>query len=179
MFDFDYPKVRQSLGKAALRDQYPVWLLDPDGVFKATNLMAFWLWDMMKEPFTPQALLGTSAFALLAAMFERIPVEQNVELYTKQSAVVKRLAAKADESLYARFIAAMKADPQRAHIYEQAEPATEREWEYPLRMTSPDQDGTCHLTRISSLYLSSCWWSWLPCYLRSDRSYRVSDRGAV
>ncbi|MEO8953772.1 MAG: hypothetical protein ABI396_02105 [Ktedonobacteraceae bacterium] len=147
MFDFDYPKVRQSLGEAALRDQYPVWLLDPDGVFKATNLMALWLWGMLmpEEPITPHALLGTSAFALLAAMFERIPVNQNVELYTKQSAVVKRLAARADESLYARFIAAMKADPQRAHIYKQAEPATEREWEYPLRMMSPDQDGTATL----------------------------------
>jgi len=147
LFDFDYPKVRQSLGKAALRDPYPAWLLDPHGVFKATNLMAFWLWGMMtsEETITPNALLGTSAFALLAAMFERIPVDQNVELYTKQSAVVKRLAAKADESLYARFIAAMKADPQRAHMYEQAEPDIEREWEYPLRMTSPDQDGTATL----------------------------------
>src|SRR5450755_2353024 len=130
LFDFDYPKVRQSLGKAALRDPYPVWLLDSHGVFKATNLMAFWLWGMLtpEETVTPGALLGTSAFALLADMFERIPVDQNVELYTKQSAVVKRLAPKADESLYARFITAMKADPQRADIYEQAEPATEREW---------------------------------------------------
>jgi hypothetical protein len=147
LFDFDYPKVRQSLSKAALRDPYPVWLLDPHGVFKATNLMAFWLWGMMKpeETVTPGALLGTSAFALLAAMVERIPVDQNVELYTKQSAVVKRLAPKADESLYAHFIAAMKADPHRADIYEKAEPDTEREWEYPLRMAAPDQDGTATL----------------------------------
>ncbi|MEO8954811.1 MAG: hypothetical protein ABI396_14315 [Ktedonobacteraceae bacterium] len=147
MFDFDYPKVRQSLGEAALRDPYPVWLLDPHGVFKATNLMAIWLWEMLtpEETVTPNALLGTSAFALLADMFERIPVDQNVELYTKQSAVVKRLAPKADESLYALFIAAMKADPQRADIYEQAEPDTEREWEYPLRMASPEQDGSATL----------------------------------
>lgn len=146
LFDFDYPKVKPSLGKAALRDSYPVWLLDPHGVFKATNLMALWLWGMTpEETITPGALLGTSAFALLADMFERIPVDQNVELYTKQSAVVKRLSAKVGEPLYARFITAMKANPQRAHIYEQAEPATEREWEYPLKMTSPDQDATATL----------------------------------
>lgn len=141
LFDFDYPKVRQSLSKAALRDPYPAWLLDPDGVFKAANLMAFWLWGMLKEPFTPEALLGTSGFDMLADMFERIPVAQNVELYTKKAAVVKRLAAKGDESLYTRFIAAMHEDPQCAAIYDQAPTTIEREWEYPLRMTPPEEDG--------------------------------------
>ncbi len=141
LFDFDYPKVRQSLGKAALRDPYPAWLLDPEGVFKAANLMAFWLWDLLEENFIPEALLGTSGFDMIANMFERMPVDQNVELYTKKAAVVKRLAAKADPSLYARFIAAMKADPQCAAIYEQAPTTIEHEWEYPLRMTPPEADG--------------------------------------
>ncbi|MHB8596444.1 MAG: hypothetical protein ACYDER_06495 [Ktedonobacteraceae bacterium] len=141
MFNFDYPRVKQSLGKAALQEPYPTWFLNPQGIIKAANLMAFWLWDTMKseEGFTPEAILGTSSFTLLADMFERIPVEQNVELYTKRAAAVKRLAAKADKPYYASFIAAMKANPQLAQIYEQADLGIQHEWEYPLRILYPGQ----------------------------------------
>ncbi len=141
LFDFDYPKVKQSLGKAALRDSYPAWWLDPQGVIKAANLMAFWLMGKLngEGDFAPETLLGTNGFALLADMFERIPVSENRELYTKKSAVVKRLAARTDEALYAQFIAAMKANPHSAQIYEQAVPDTDYEWQYPLKMTSPEE----------------------------------------
>lgn len=144
MFDFDYPKVKQSLGKAALRETYPAWLLDPRGIIIAANVMAFWLWGMLDEngTYTPESLLGTNAFTLLTKMFERIPVDENVELYTKKSAVVKRLAARIDESLYTNFIESMKADPRRASIYERAVPNTANEWHYPLKMTQPKQNGS-------------------------------------
>jgi len=143
LVDFDYPKVRQSLGKAALRETYPAWLLDPQGIIMAGNLMAFWLWGMLDEDgtYTPESLLGTNAFALLTEMFERIPVDENVEFYTKKSAVVKRLAARIDESLYANFIASMKAEPRRAIIYERSVPDAAYEWHYPLKMTRPEQNG--------------------------------------
>lgn len=144
MFDFDYPKVKQSLGKAALQEPYPAWFLNPWGIIKAANLMAFWLWDTMKseESFIPEAILGTSSFMLLADMIERIPVEQNAELYAKRATFVKRLAAKADKPYYDSFIAAMKAEPQLAHIYEQAHLDIPHEWEYPLRIKYPGQDNS-------------------------------------
>jgi hypothetical protein len=141
LFDFDYPKVKQSLGKAALQEPYPAWFLNPQGIIKAANLMAFWLWDTMQseESFTPEAILGTTSFTLLADTMKRIPVEQNVELYTKKAAMVKRLAAKVDKPYYDSFIAAMKANRQLAQIYEQASLDIQNEWEYPLRITYPGQ----------------------------------------
>jgi hypothetical protein len=157
LFNFDYPKVKQSLGQAALQEPYPAWFLNPQGIIKAANLMAFWLWDTMKsaESFTPEAILGTSSFTLMADMFERIPVEQNVELYTKRAAAVKRLAAKADKPYYASFIAAMKANPQLAHIYEQASLDMKHEWEYPLRIRYPGQDNTSSPTNVLEFQVSN------------------------
>ena len=157
MFDFDYPRVKQSLGQAALQEPYPAWFLNPQGIIKAANLMAFWLWDTMKseESFTPQAILGTSSFTLMADMFERIPVEQNVELYTKRAAAVKRLAAKVDKPYYASFIAAMKANPQLALIYEQASLDIEHEWEYPLRILSPGLDNNSSPTHLLEFQVSN------------------------
>src|SRR2546423_6348417 len=116
MFDFDYPKVRQSLGQAALQDPYPAWLLDSRGVIHAANLMALWLWEMLVpgEPVRPDSLLSASIFSLQASHFERIPPDQNGEFYSKRSALVKRLDANQGSPLYAPFIAAMKADPQLA-----------------------------------------------------------------
>jgi hypothetical protein len=141
MFDFDYPKVRQSLGRAALQDPYPAWLLDSRGVIHAANLMAFWLWEMLVpgEPVRPDSLLSASIFSLQASHFERIPLDQNGEFYSKRSALVKRLDANQGSPLYAPFIAAMKADPQLAYIFEHAIPQPDREWEYPLRIAPPRQ----------------------------------------
>ena len=116
MFDFDYPKVKQSLGQAALQDPYPAWLLDSRGVIHAANLMAFWLWDTIRpgEPVKPDSLLGISVFNILADNLERIPVDQNVDFYMKRSAVVKRIDANLRSPLYASFIGAMKANPRIA-----------------------------------------------------------------
>lgn len=141
MFDFDYPKVRQSLGLAALQDPYPAWLLNSRGVIQAANLMAFWLWEMLVpgEPVRPDSLLSTSNFSVQANHFARIPLDRNSEFYGKRSALVKRLDANQGSPLYAPFIAAMKADPQLAYIFEHAMPQPDREWEYPLRITPPRQ----------------------------------------
>ena len=141
MFDFDYPKVKHSLGQAALQDPYPAWILDSQGVIHAANLMAFWLWDTINpgEPIRPGALLGNSAFNIFAGNFKRIPVEGNSEFYAKKSAVVKRLSNEpgTDSSLYAPFIAAMKNDPLRAQIYEQAVLYPDREWDYTFSIAPP------------------------------------------
>jgi len=48
VFDFDYPKVKLSLGRAALQDPYPAWFLDSQAVIRGSNLMAFWLWDALR-----------------------------------------------------------------------------------------------------------------------------------
>ncbi len=136
MSDFDYPKVKQSLGRAALQDPYPAWFLDSRGVIHAANFMAFWLWNTIRpgEPIRPDSLLGISVFNILADNLERIPVDHNVDFYMKGSAVVKRMDANLSSPLYASFIAAMKANPRRAQIYDYAIPHPDREWEYPIRI---------------------------------------------
>jgi len=145
LFDFDYPKVKHSLGQAALQDPYPAWILDSQGVIRAANLMAFWLWDTINpgEPIRPGALLGNSIFTIFAGNFKRIPVEENSEFYAKKSAVVKRLSNElgTDSSLYAPFIAAMKNDPLRAQIYEQAVLYPDREWDYTFSIAPPGTRG--------------------------------------
>lgn len=141
MFDFDYPKVKLSLGRAALQDPYPAWFYDSRGVIRGANLMAFWLWDVLRpgEAIRPDFLLGKSIFNIFAGNIERIPVEQNIEFYSKWSAVVKRMDANmgSHSPLYVPFIAAMKSDPRREPIYEQVAPYIEREWEHILRIAPP------------------------------------------
>ncbi len=144
MFYFDYPKVKSSLGRAALEDPYPAWLLDTRGVIRAANLMAFWLWDTLKprEPIRPNTLLNTSDLDIFANNFERIPVEQNSEFYAKKSLVAKRMNAEMGAALCASFITAMKSDPRLAQIYEEATPYIDREWEYSLRIIPPGLRGS-------------------------------------
>ena len=145
MFDFDYPKVKLSLGRAALQDPYPAWFFDSRGVIRGANLMAFWLWNALQpgEPIRPDFLLGKSIFNIFADNIERIPVEQNIEFYSKRSAVVKRMDAnmKLHSPLYEPFIAAMKSDPRLEPIYRQDAPYIEREWEYILRIAPPGHRG--------------------------------------
>jgi hypothetical protein len=139
MFDYGYPKVKQSLGRAALHDSHPALLLDPRGVIRGANLMAFWLFDALQsgESIKPASLLGMSVFTVVARNFARIPVELNDEFYTKRSALVKRVDANLHSPLYAPFISAMQADPQRAQIYARARPMVDHEWEYTLRIAPP------------------------------------------
>jgi len=149
MYDSGYPKVKQSLGQAALRDPYPAFLVDLRGVIYAANLMAFWLWDAIEygKSIRTDPLLGTSIFTMLADNLERIPAEQNIEFYTKRSGVVKRMDARLElsSSLYAPFVAAMNAHPRLAQIYEHATLNPDREWEYLLRITPPGLKGTGQL----------------------------------
>lgn len=144
MFDFDYPKVKLSLGRAALQDPYPAWFLDSQVVIRGANLMAFWLWDALRagEPIRPAALLGKSAFNILAHNLERIPVEQNVEFYEKISAVVKRMDADMGSDTPSPFIGALKANPRLKPIYEQATTYIDREWEYLLRIAPAASRGS-------------------------------------
>ena len=141
MYYFDYPKVKHSLGQAALQDPYPAWFLDSQGVIRAANLMAFWLWDMINpgEPIRPRALVGNSVFTIFAGNFKRISVEENSEFYAKKAAVAKRLSGEpgTDSSLYAPFITAMKNDPLLAQIYEQAVLYPDREWDYTFSIAPP------------------------------------------
>jgi hypothetical protein len=144
VFDFDYPKVKLSLGRAALQDPYPAWFLDSQAVIRGANLMAFWLWDALLpgEPIRPDALLGRSAFIILADNLERIPVEQNVEFYAKISAVVKRMDTNMGADAHASFTGALKANPGLKPIYEQATPYIDREWEYPMRIAPAGSRGS-------------------------------------
>src|SRR5258708_15981735 len=123
LFFFDYPKVKHSLGQAALQDPYPALFLDSQVVVRAANLMAFWMLDTIKpgEPIRPDVLLGRSVFNIFAENFKRIPAEQNNEFYTKKSAVVKRLKNELgeDSPSHASFTTTMKAYLQLPQIYKQ------------------------------------------------------------
>ena len=137
----DYPRVKQSLGVAALRDAYPTLFLNPQGDIRGVNPLALWLWGALKEdePFHPERFLGINAFTMAATQFHRIPAEQNREFYIKRSAIVKRQDALSQATTYAPFIAAMHADPARAELYETASNYPEQEWEYPLTIVHPEQ----------------------------------------
>ena len=139
----DYPRVKQSLGIAALSDPYPTLFLNLHGDICGVNPLALWLWGESKadEPFYPERLLGIIVFTMAAGQFHRIPVEQNREFYTKRSAFVKRQDAHGQATIYAPFIAAMRSDPARAEIYESASAYPEQEWEYLLTIAHPDQPG--------------------------------------
>jgi hypothetical protein len=137
----DYPRVKQSLGIAALHDAYPTLFLDLRGDICGVNPLALWLWDALKadEPFHPERFLGVNVFTIAAQQFHRIPAELNREFYTTRSAIVKRQDQHSQLTTYAPFIAAMHADPARAEIYESAPKYLEREWEYPLTIAHPEQ----------------------------------------
>jgi len=145
-FDFDYPHVRQSLGVATLREAYPTILLNPRGDICGVNPLALWLWGELRpdEPFQPERLLGVNAFSLRAQHVERIPIEQNQEYYTKLSSVVKRGLRKwsaSVQAVYENFIATMRANQPLAKIYEEAPLYPDKEWEYPLWITHPQDAG--------------------------------------
>jgi hypothetical protein len=139
VFNFVYPKVKYSLGKAALQDPWPACFLDPHGVITAANLLFFWLWDALTpgEPVQPDVLLGTNIFTVLAHNMERMPVDLNIEAFIKRSAQVKHAAESEHSAEYAPFIEAMKAHPGLAYIYETVPAHPENEWEYPLWITTP------------------------------------------
>lgn len=140
----DYPRVKQSLGIAALRDAYPTLFLNLHGDICGVNPLALWLWGALKEdePFHPERFLGVNAFTMAAQQFHRIPAELNREFYIKRSAIVKRQDAQSQATTYAPFIAAMHSDPARAELYETASVYPEQEWEYPLTIAHPQQPET-------------------------------------
>src|SRR5947207_2994708 len=116
MPNFDSPKIRLSLARAALYEPYPSWLMDPYGFVRSANLMALWLWGGLKETEAsqPDLLAGKNIFDIQAANFARIPLSRNLEFYTKRAVLIKRAAANWESSPYASFIAAMQADPYLA-----------------------------------------------------------------
>ncbi len=142
MFNFVYPKVKYSLGKAALQDPCPACFLDPHGVITVANLLAFWLWNALTpgEPVRPETLLGTNIFTILAHNMERMPVDLNIEAFTKGSAQVKHAVRSKLSAEYAPFVEAMKAHPGLAYIYENASAHPENEWEYPVWITAPGKN---------------------------------------
>ena len=149
MFEFDYPKVKHSLARTALEDPYPALYIDTSGLIRGANLLAFWIWDVLKlsEPLTPAALLGSSIFSMYAHNFQRIPIELNGEFYTKKSSMVKRMKADAsfESPIYDPFILAMKLHPQLEKMYEQAQYYSDNEWEHPLNIMLPDQTDSSRL----------------------------------
>lgn len=146
IYYFDYPHVRQSLAVAALREAYPTLLLDPRGDICGFNLLALWLLGTLRpdEALHPEQLMGVNAFTLAARNIDRMPVEHNQEMYSKLSAIVKRSLERRFSSAYAvykNFITAMQANPHRAQLYDSAPLHPEKEWEYPLFITHPQDSG--------------------------------------
>jgi hypothetical protein len=144
VFGSNYPRVKQSLAQGALRDTQPALIIDRRGVVQAANLMAFWLWDKLPHdaPFDPGVLLGKSIYMAVAGSLDRVPLARNVESYSKVSAIVRRLNAEpgADPTLYEAFIAAMRAEPNRAYLFEHCALYPIHEGEYALQIILPGDD---------------------------------------
>jgi hypothetical protein len=142
MLNFDTPRIRLSLGQAALREPYPCWHLDPYGVVRSANLMAFWLWGELQHGQTiqPDLLIGKNIFDIHATNIDRIPFYHNVEFYTKQSALAKRATANQVASPSLAFDTAMKADTHYIKLYDDTLSDLERVWEYPLVITAPESE---------------------------------------
>src|SRR6266699_3189204 len=142
MLNFDAPKIRLSLGQAALREPYPCWHLDPYGVVRSANLMAFWLWGGLKhgQAIQPDLLIGRNIFDIHTSNIERIPFYRNIEFYTKPPALAKRTAANQVASPSIAFDTAMKADTHYIKLYEDTLSDLERVWEYPLVITAPESE---------------------------------------
>ena len=153
MIFVDYPRIKQSLGVAALRDAYPTLFLDPSGIIRGVNPLALWLWGALQEsePFHPERLLGIHAFTKVAQQLHRIPVEQNREFYIKRSAIAKRQDEHSQRTAYAPFIAAMHDDPARSALYESAPLSPDQEWDYLLTIAHPSQPDTM-LTFQTTIY---------------------------
>ena len=68
MVFIDYPRIKQSLGIAALRDAYPTLFFDQQGDICGVNPLALWFWGALKEgeSFYPERLLGVNAFTMAA-----------------------------------------------------------------------------------------------------------------
>ena len=141
MVFIDYPRVKQSLGIAALRDAYPTLFLNLRGDICGVNPLALWLWGALKanEPFHPERFLGINVFTISSQQFYRIPAELNGEFYMTRSAIVKRQDERSQLTIYAPFIAAMHSDPARAEIFESAPVYPEHGWECPLTIAHPEQ----------------------------------------
>ena len=141
MVFINYPRVKQSLGIAALRDAYPTLFLNPRGDICGVNPLGLWLWGALNadESFHPERFLGINVFTMVAQQFHRIPAELNREFYMIRSAIVKRQDECSQLTIYAPFIAAMHSDPKRAEIFESTPFYPEHEWEYPLTIAHPEQ----------------------------------------
>ena len=157
-YDFDYPGVRQSLAKAALREAYPTLLLNSRADICGVNSLALWLWGVLQpgEPLHSARLLGVNAFTLVARHVDRLPVEYNQEMYTLLSGIVKRGLERrytTARAFYGDFISAMQADSRRAQLYESAPLYPEKEWEYALRITHPQNAGVLLEYTVSTFRL--------------------------
>lgn len=141
MVFIDYPRVKRSLGVAALRDAYPTLLLDLRANICGVNPLALWMWGALKagEPFHPERFLGVNIFTIAAQQYHRIPAELNRKFYLTRSAIVKRQDEYSRLTIYAPFIAAMRSDPARAELFESAPDYPDSEWEFPLTIAHPEQ----------------------------------------
>lgn len=157
-YDFDYPVVRQTLAEAALREAYPTLLLNARGDIRGVNPLALWLWGALRpgEPIHSEQLIGVNSFTLLARHVDRLPTEQNQQMYTLLSAIVKRSLERrytSARAIYRDFITTMLADARRAQLYESALLYPEKEWEYPLKITHPQDAGILLAYTVSTFHL--------------------------
>ena len=142
-----------------LQSPRPVWYLDLNGVLRAANLLAFWLWGAIRptdETLQVQQLLGVNLFRVYSRPdnFQRIVCpestdDDSADFIQKKLSVAQSLIATSETSdkdsieAYLSFIEAVGQaavnDPVLREIYEHTEPNQALEWTYSLKIQSPDE----------------------------------------
>lgn len=133
-----------------LMEPYPVWLLSPQGFVIGANLLGPWLWE------APQLsnLFDLNVFEIFYRNLWRVPEYKNEEFFRKKIPVLKRLIGGFGEEPYKSFLEYVERDPYLKEIYvqEQYIPnkrwASQRVWEYPLRIQPPMGTDTTELLKF-------------------------------
>lgn len=155
-----YPNFEISDVLDYLQSPRPVWYLDLNGVLRASNLLAFWLWGAISptdETIQVRQLLGANLFHVYSRPDNFLRIEKpksidddSADFIQKKLSVARNLIATnetADKDsihAYLSFInavgqAAAEGDPVLREIYEQTEPNQSLEWTYSLKIRSPDE----------------------------------------
>ncbi|GEM_PF-4363584 len=128
------PQERESLGQA-----YPAWFFAEDGLIRAANLLAFWMWgalDPQSDELAADNLLGIHVFGVILRCLDRIPIERNLAFFAKKFAVLKKLA-RLYPVIAAPMVEGFRKNADLRRLYDAAQESPDFEWSYRLTLQPP------------------------------------------